>query len=135
MYVSVHATMIMGRDTCLHAYGVDCLLEHGKILLIGNSVLHEHEGTTGAGGEEKETTIYRGANSIIEKVVSHTLDKACPWRPSGWGRDRMHVHDFTGIIEITGPESATPVIIAKVDPNVGKFKYLEFGPLLLLLLT
>ena len=28
----------MSRDTALHAYGVDCLIEKGMILLIGNSI-------------------------------------------------------------------------------------------------
>ena len=40
MYVNISVPYIISRDTCLHAYGADCLFEHDKILLIGNSVAH-----------------------------------------------------------------------------------------------
>jgi hypothetical protein len=42
MYVCV-SPLLLSRDTCLHAYGADCLFEHDKIILIGRSVDHEEE--------------------------------------------------------------------------------------------
>jgi len=31
---------LLSRETCIHAYGADCLEEYGKILLVGNSIDH-----------------------------------------------------------------------------------------------
>jgi len=138
MYVSIRVPLAMSRDACLHAYGADCLHEKGVILLIGNSVEHlageaKSEGG-GAGGcceaavgagvdprKHPRSTVEFGQNSVLRKVLSHCVHTACPWKEKGWGQDRMNITEYTAIIEITGPKSARPVIIAKVDPNAGKF--------------
>ena len=138
LYISVSVPMTMTRDTCIHAYGVDCLREHGKILLIGNSVLHEsggnkkeqHDVDVNSNDTENEgndrdvvlprSTLFRGDGGVIEKVISHTMETACPWKRTGWGTSRMYIKEFTAIIDLTGPESARPVIIARIDPNCGR---------------
>ena len=68
----------------------------------------------------RSTTIYDN-NSILRKVISHCPESACPWMTYGWGSSRMTISEYIAIIEVTGPESARPVIIAKVDPNMGRF--------------
>jgi hypothetical protein len=148
LYISVNVPMTLTRDTCLHTYGADCLYENGKILLIGNSVDHEigeempccncngGEYTTEVNDIDTTATIddnvnfrhttypksslYRGDGSVVEKVISHHSKTKCPWKSIGWGTDRMYIKEFTAIIDVTGPESARPVIIACIDPNMGR---------------
>lgn len=130
LYISVSVPLAMSRDTCLHAYAADCLYEHGKILLVGNSVEHEEgkrigdDATEGceAGREPGRSisTIIRGSDGNVEKVISHSEDTVCPWKRTGWGSDRMYIQEFTAIIALTGPESAKPTIIARIDPNCGR---------------
>ena len=150
LYISVTVPMTLTRDTCIHAYGVDCLRDHGKILLLGNSVVHEQgedkkkeqgvklnaDSARSRSREEEEeiksgnkmhdkytlpkSTLVQGDGGVIERVISHTLETACPWKRTGWGTSRMYIKEFTAIIDLTGPESARPVIIACIDPNCGR---------------
>ena len=55
----------------------------------------------------------------VSKVLCHASNTSthCPWKPIRWGQNKMHIREFTAIIDINGPKSAKPVIIAQIDPQ------------------
>jgi len=85
-YVNLSVKLI-SRDCCIHAYGVDCLQEHSRIVLVGGSV----DGWQGL---------------------------PIPFQESGWFHQTMECKEFSAVIEINGPNSATTTIIGVIDPKV-----------------
>ena len=100
----------LSRDALIRAYGVDCLFEEGKILLIGNSI-DDWPGDSKVGSEPIITSMdtTSGFADILDdhndstktkktmapgKGIAEDL-KDMPWKkPKGWFTDRMIVKDF-----------------------------------------
>lgn len=95
----------LSRDALLRAYGVDCLIEEGKIIIIGTSIHDWPDSTTVTHGSDVAPAtekIHNTSNSAAalndggEKRNSAASDaKNFPWRkPKGWFQDRMIIKDF-----------------------------------------
>jgi len=137
----------LSRDSLIRAYGVDCLQEHGKVLLLGASVDDwpvpgdgdGDGGTSSESGSGRSTSssgkqpasvfnIQRlmggggsgsGSGKTSASSSSSATDTAAPWRkPSGWFTDRMVVKRFRSIITVLSPSTAKTIIVAHVDPKV-----------------
>lgn len=98
------------RDALIRAYGVDCLFEEGKILLIGNSIddwpgdskvasdpiVTPKDDTSESNDVTNDHDDVKGTRTAaaVGKVTTEDL-KDMPWRrPKGWFTDRMIVKDF-----------------------------------------
>lgn len=98
------------RDALIRAYGVDCLFEEGKILLIGNSIddwpgdskvasdpivtLKDNTGESNNVTNGHEEVNGTKKSAAVGKATTDDL-KDMPWRkPKGWFTDRMIVKDF-----------------------------------------
>ena len=104
------------RDALIRAYGVDCLFEEGKILLIGNSIddwpgdskvasdpIVTPENKTGESNDitNDHDEVIGTKKATVGKVTTEDL-KDMPWRrPKGWFTDRMIVKDFKRYRSIT----------------------------------
>lgn len=101
------------RDALIRAYGVDCLFEEGKILLIGNSI-DDWPGDSKVASDpivsikdktsecnDHDEVIGTKKAAAVGKVTTEDL-KDMPWRrPKGWFTDRMIVKDFKRYRSIT----------------------------------
>lgn len=106
----------LARNALLHAYGVDCLFEESKILLIGSSIddwpgdtpvttlptstpmfKSNASGDTADDQDEDEDTSTQKpftSTSTSGKATQEEL-KNMPWkRPKTWFTDRMIIKDF-----------------------------------------
>lgn len=130
MYLCV-SPLLLSRDTCLHAYGADCLYESGQIILIGRSI--DHMGATqrsrnadGKGDDNYyEVSLDSGTILGVEKSSStikcaSAVDKehSCPWKEETWRHKRMEVTEFKAIFKPTNGKAASAIIVACVDPNL-----------------
>ena len=117
MYLSISA-LFLSRDTCMHAWGADCLHETGLILLFGRSVLHTHS------KNQKEDECHQSLlqkDDITSQVVgieTFSQKHACPWKEESWSHKKMEVVDFKAIFKPTSENTATTVIMACINPNV-----------------
>lgn len=97
----------LSRDALLHAYGVDCLIEEGKIIIIGTSIDDWPDSkivipTSNVEDSEenlKNTGTAATSEDSSEKRKSAASDakneKIVPWRrPKGWFQDRMVIKHF-----------------------------------------
>ena len=98
------------RDALIRAYGVDCLFEEGKILLIGSSIddwpgdskvsfepiitsFDKSSKSNGIPGDQDENIKTKKASAPAMGNVEDLKDM--PWRkPKGWFSDRLIVKDF-----------------------------------------
>lgn len=99
---------VVTRDALIRAYGVDCLVEEGKILFIGSSIddwpvddstsLSSTDSHTGQNINYDGTTIESDTSQTqTNKAVD--LEKQ-PWkRPANWFHNRMVVKDFKRLDE------------------------------------
>jgi hypothetical protein len=105
----------ISRDALLRAYGVDCILEEGKILIIGGSIddwilpstdgddAHSNDSDSRIPPYPSDSTIY---DPVTSKASVPDLQKT-PWKKvPGWFHDRMLIKDFKSIISIKGPDTA-----------------------------
>ena len=108
----------LARNALLHAYGVDCLYEESKILLIGSSI-DDWPGDTPVTTQPSSTPMFRSnasedtsdnqeededANTKKPSISTSTSKsgkatqeelKNMPWkRPKTWFTDRMIIKDF-----------------------------------------
>ena len=106
----------LARNALLHAYGVDCLFEESKILLIGSSIddwpgdtpvttqptstpkfkSSGSEDTVNEQDEDEDTNTKKPSSSTSTsgKATQEEL-KNMPWkRPKTWFTDRMIIKDF-----------------------------------------
>lgn len=77
----------LSRDFLMRVYGADCLVERGKLIILGKSI---------------ET--YPG-------------EKTVPFKACGWFHNRMVVEEFRCIVDVLTPTSAKTTIIAEVNPH------------------
>jgi hypothetical protein len=121
-YLSVNLPPIT-RDALLRAYGVDCMAEEGKILLIGGSIddwilQSTDKDSTQDTDSGLRIPLYPSDSTIRDPETSPVsipdLQKT-PWKkPPGWFHDRMIIKDFKSIISVKGPNTA----------KTGRFDYL-----------
>ena len=95
----------LSRDALLHAYGVDCLTEEGKIIIIGTSiedwpdsktVIPAPNVTNPGENNLKNSGTADSQKGASEKRKSAASDaKNVPWRRTkGWFQDRMVINHF-----------------------------------------
>lgn len=89
----------ISRDTVLHCYGSDCLLEDNKLILIGQSIDHTID------------TVLKN-NHINDSIKSRISYKSI-----GWFSNRMDIIDFKAILEPLATTSVRTTITATVNPN------------------
>jgi hypothetical protein len=113
-YLSVNLPPIT-RDALIRAYGVDCMTEEGKILIIGGSIDDWILQSTDRDSTKDTDSGLRiplyPSNSTIsdpETLPDSIPDlQKTPWKqPPGWFHDRMIIKDFQSIISIKGPNTA-----------------------------
>lgn len=78
----------MSRDFIIQAYGADCLLEHGKIIILGRSIDQ-----------------YEGGVEV-------------PLLTEGWFHKRLILNSFKAVITIISPTEARTKIICNIDPRI-----------------
>jgi hypothetical protein len=132
MYLCV-SPLFLSRDTCLHAYGADCLYETGQIILIGRSIDHMKAAPPSDSGEDRygngdghyEVSSENGTILGVESstsTIKHACNTddmyACPWKKETWRHKRMEVTEFNAIFKPTNNKAASAVIVACVDPNL-----------------
>jgi hypothetical protein len=83
--------MGISRDVLLHAYGADCVLESGKMIIVGKSI---------------ETF----SNSSGEAVD-------IPWKSVGWLHNKLIIKEFKLVLDILSPSTANTHIVAHIDFN------------------
>ena len=94
---------VITRDALIRAYGVDCLVEEGKILFIGCSIddwpVDDSTYFSSTDFHTRQNTTYD--DTTMESDVSQSQTKKAvdlekqPWkRPANWFRNRMVVKDF-----------------------------------------
>lgn len=112
----------ISRDALLRAYGVDCIMEEMKILIIGGSIddwilpstdgenAHSNDSDSRIPPYPSDSTI---CDPVTPKASEPDLQKTVPdlqetpWKKvPGWFHDRMLIKDFKTIISIKGPDTA-----------------------------
>ena len=99
---------VVTRDALIRAYGVDCLVEEGKILFIGCSIddwpVDDSTYFSSTDFHTRQNTTYD--DTTMESDVSQSQTKKAvdlekqPWkRPANWFRNRMVVKDFKRLDE------------------------------------
>lgn len=127
----------MSRDTVVHAYGVDCLCECGKIVIMAASVDEDHDGSSKEGEERgSNSSSKKGGNDLpcdstssISSSSSSSSSEVTPAAPyptpyttppyqsCGWFHNRVDVKSFIAVVEPVSPSSARMTIIARADPK------------------
>lgn len=96
------------RDALVRAYGVDCLMEDGKILFIGSSIEDWpaaksplSSSTDSDIGHSTTDDNTGGEPAVSRSSIKSSVDLAKqPWKkPSSWFHDRMVVKDFKRSVE------------------------------------
>jgi hypothetical protein len=105
----------ISRDALLRAYGVDCIIEEGKILIIGGSIddwilPSTDEDDAHSNDSDSRIPPYPSDSTVCDPVTSEDsvpdLQKT-PWKKArGWFHDRMLIKDFKSIISVKGPDTA-----------------------------
>eukprot|EP01031_Cornospumella_fuschlensis_P027962 gene27962-33765_t len=90
-YLSISVLSIM-RDVAIHWYGVDCLQESNKLLLVGKSVT------------EHPTPAPKQPTPI-------------PFKARSWLHDRFGIPHFQAICEVLSPYTTKLTLVADIDPN------------------
>jgi hypothetical protein len=120
--------MPLGRDTALRAYGVDCLTESNKVVLVGNSVeiwppsdpmevmasviVQQLEKLLATLTGCEISTRVAEALALISKIqqgnnwVETIKGREAPWIKPGWFHDRMDIRDFKAVMEMTTSTTA-----------------------------
>ncbi len=120
LYLCV-SPLFVSRDTCLHAYGADCLYESGQIILIGRSIDHVDEVSRGDTPESIIEEASSANGTIIGMDASHTVrcatniveEHSCPWKKESWRHKRMEITEFKAIFKPTHEKAASALIVGK----------------------
>lgn len=134
------------RDACYRAVGCDCMFEDGSVVLVavglndteehgvkdamkggGDSMGNGGSGKDGRPREEQQhpTTTPPSDSNLIDTASSSFLARdeiistlEIPPIPTGMGRGRMTIRNFSASIDILTPSSCRTKMVVNVDPNL-----------------
>ncbi|EJK43974.1 hypothetical protein THAOC_37531, partial [Thalassiosira oceanica] len=129
----------LSRDACYRAVGCDGMAEDGSVMIVavGLNDTDEHGVVSSASlgkqtrkrgpsppaaasddddAEGLEATEGSLLSSLARDEILSTLEM--PPVPSGAGRGRMTIRNFSAKVDVLGPTSARTIMVVNVDPNL-----------------
>ena len=127
----------LSRDACYRAVGCDGMAEDGSVMIVavGLNDTEEHGVVSSAGlGKQAQkrppsppAAVSEGAedlraaegsllSSLAKDEILSTLEM--PPVPSGVGRGRMTIRNFSARVDVLGPTSARTIMVVNIDPNL-----------------